>query len=61
MAKYESCLKDDTQVAKIEKQKNDAITLFGVTGTHGNIVLNKKTGEYISAGWDINQAIESLK
>ncbi len=57
---YTSCISSSEVNTKIENEKNNAINIFGITGTPGNVLLNKKTGEYISAGWDIEAAVANL-
>lgn len=42
----ETCLKDETFKTKVEKQMQIGSTVFGITGTPGNVVINNETWEY---------------
>ncbi|MDP5039176.1 MAG: DsbA family protein [Candidatus Gracilibacteria bacterium] len=58
--KYNECLKDSNILEKINKEKDNGINIFGITGTPGNILINKETKEYINAGWAIEDAVNRL-
>lgn len=57
---YNECIAGSEIKAKVENNKNLGISVFGITGTPGNILINKNTGEYISAGWDIESNVAKL-
>ena len=61
MSAYNECSAWSEVQTKMQNQINIARELFGVSWTPWNIVINLETGEYTSAGWDIENAIESLK
>ena len=57
---FKSCTSGNEIKEKVENNKNNGINIFGVTGTPGNILINKNTGEYINAGWDIESNVAKL-
>lgn len=42
----EACLKDETMKDKVEKEMQVGATVFWITGTPGNVVINNETWEY---------------
>ncbi len=42
----ESCVDSEKYKEKVEAQMSIGQTVFGVTGTPGNVIINSKTGEY---------------
>lgn len=42
----ETCLKDETMKDKVEKEMQVGATVFWITGTPGNILINNETWEY---------------
>lgn len=46
-ADFSKCLDSDATADKVKSNMNEGSTLFGVTGTPGNVVLNTETGKYV--------------
>lgn len=46
-AAFSTCLDSDEMADKVKSNMNEGSTLFGVTGTPGNVVLNTETGKYV--------------
>lgn len=46
-AAFSTCLDSDEMADKVKSDMNEGSTLFGVTGTPGNVVLNTETGKYV--------------
>jgi hypothetical protein len=60
------CVEDTVFDAKITKQSQRGTTLFWVTGTPGNVLINRKTWEYSVISWayptsEFIKVIELLK
>lgn len=45
------CLSSDKYEDKVKAQENNGRTIFGITGTPGNVLINNKTGEYEVIAW----------
>jgi len=46
-AAFSTCLDSDEMADKVKSDMNEGGTLFGVTGTPGNVLLNTETGKYV--------------
>ena len=36
------------------------VDVFGISGTPGNIILNRETGEYENASWSIVETLDAM-
>lgn len=61
-ASLETCLDNETYSAKVDAQMERGSTLFGVTGTPGNVLINNETGEYevISGAYPTSSFVEII-
>lgn len=46
-AKFTQCLESNEKAAQVANENKEGSSLFGVNGTPGNVLLNKKTGKYV--------------
>ncbi len=46
-ADFSKCLDSGETADKVKSDMNEASTLFGVTGTPGNVLINTETGKYV--------------
>jgi|GEM_PF-548481 len=44
---FTKCVESGETAAKVTSDMNEASSLFGVTGTPGNVLINTKTGKYV--------------
>ena len=49
--KLEKCLSDGKYTDKVKSEMNTGASLFGITGTPGNILINNETWEYEIISW----------
>lgn len=60
ITEYQACLDSNSMVEKIETQKQMGVDVFGISGTPGNIILNRETGEYENASWSIVETLDAM-
>ena len=60
ITEYQACLDGNSMVEKIETQKQMWVDVFGISGTPGNIILNRETGEYENASWSIVETLDAM-
>lgn len=46
-SKFTECLNSNTSVSQVSADTQEGQNLFGINGTPGNVLLNKKTGKYV--------------
>jgi len=50
-AKLQACLSSSKYTDKVQSNAREGSTLFGITGTPGNVLINNKTGEWDKLPW----------
>jgi protein-disulfide isomerase len=46
-SEFKKCLDSNESASKVSADMKEGQTLFGVNGTPGNVLLNKKTGKFV--------------
>ncbi len=62
-SKYDKCLADGKYTDKIASQTTEGRSLFGVSGTPGNVILDNETGRFvlIAGAYPVEKFIEELE
>jgi thioredoxin-related protein len=48
---FNECVENSTYTTEVNDQTNEWRSLFNVTGTPGNVIIDKETGKFVLIPW----------